>query len=139
MTNLSELHIDTILPELKKTMRQENINLYAKASGDNNPIHLDPEFGKKMQLGGTVAHGMMILAYVSEYMTANFGKSWLTTGKLNIRFKDPAKPGDSITVFGRVTQISDDGNQSKVNCEIICQNQNNQPIIIGDTEVRVDK
>ncbi len=139
MTNFPELHIDTILPELRKTVRQENINLYAKASGDNNPIHLDPEFGKKMQLGGTVAHGMMILAYVSEYMTANFGKSWLTTGKLNIRFKDPAKPDDSITVFGRVTQISDDGNQSKVNCEIICQNQNNQPIIIGDTEVRVDK
>ena len=67
--NLSELKTGTKLSELKRVVRQDRINAYAEASGDHNPIHIDPEFAAKTPLGGTVAHGMLILAYLSEFMT----------------------------------------------------------------------
>ncbi len=92
--DLSQLQIGQNLPEMKKHIVQEEINLYAKASRDFNPIHIDEEFARKTPLGGTIAHGMLILAYVSQMMTNSFGKEWLTGGRLNVRFKAPARPGE---------------------------------------------
>lgn len=137
MYEFSELTVGTSLNELDKLVKQENINAYAEASGDKNPIHLDPEFGKKMQLGGTIAHGMIILAYVSEFMLVNFGPDWLTAGNMNIRFKEPAKPGDSVIISGKVTGIVKDSNYTGITCEVICRNQKEQVIITGDTKVRL--
>ena len=91
---LSELQIGLSLPELQKQITQEDINLYATASRDFNPIHIDAEFARKTPAGGTIAHGMLILAYVSQMMTDSFGISWLTGGRFNIRFK--ARPGPVI-------------------------------------------
>ena len=59
---LSGLSEGMNLPELKKVITQQNINLYAEASQDFNPIHIDEEFAKKTPLGGTIAHGMLILS-----------------------------------------------------------------------------
>ena len=71
------------LPEITKIVTQRNINLYAEASRDFNPVHINEEFARKTSLGGTIAHGMLILAYVSEMMTIAFGERWLTGGKLD--------------------------------------------------------
>ncbi len=134
MKKISEIFTGTPLTEVIKTIKQENVNLYALASGDNNPIHLDPEFGKKMQLGGTVAHGMIVLAYVSEFMTINFGKSWISGGNLDVRFKEPARPGDTLIVKGNVSDVIKNEEQVRIKCDVTCSNQNNQVIITGETE-----
>ena len=82
---LSELSEGMSLPVMQKVVRQENINLYAEASKDFNPIHIDETFARRTPLGGTIAHGMLILAYVSQLMTKAFGQNWLSGSNLNIR------------------------------------------------------
>ncbi len=134
---LSGLSEGMNLPELKRIIRQENINLYAEASHDFNPIHIDEDFAKKTPLGGTIAHGMLILAYVSQMMAAAFGQSWLSGGKLNVRFKAPARPGDTITVSGRISRVKRSEDQALINCEVLCTNQNGESVIIGETKVGV--
>ena len=134
---LSDITIGTFLTELKKHIKQDNINAYAEVSGDKNPIHLDPEFGKKMQMGGTIAHGMIVLAYVSEFMLTNFGPDWFTTGEMNTRFKEPARPGDIIIVSGKVTGIEQEADAARVSCEVTCQNQKEQVTITGEAKVRL--
>ena len=134
---LSNLEEGMILPELKKSIIQKNINLYAQASQDFNPIHIDEEFAKKTPLGGTIAHGMLILAYISQMMTAAFGRNWLDGGKLNVRFRSPARPGDVITVSGKICSIEKDHGQTSINCDVLCQNQNDEPVITGETKVRL--
>ena len=121
---ISDLQADTVLPELKKSITQEDINLYAKASRDFNPIHIDAEFARKTPAGGTIAHGMLILAFISEMMTDAFGKSWLTGGKLNVRFKAPARPGDEISVQGKIEKVQGSDGQITVNCSAQCVKQN---------------
>jgi acyl dehydratase len=116
---------------------QENINLYAQASRDFNPIHIDEEFARKTPLGGTIAHGMLILAYLSQMMTSAFGRNWLTTGKLNVRFRGPARPGDTITVSGKVRQTEEKDGENLITCDVLCQNQKGESIITGETRVRV--
>ena len=136
---LTELSEGLNLPELKKIVTQENISLYAEASRDFNPIHIDEDFAKKTPLGGTIAHGMLILAYVSEMMSAAFGQNWLAGGKLSVRFKAPARPGDNLTVSGRISRIERSEDQLSAHCNVLCQNQNGASIITGETSVRVEK
>ena len=137
--DLDGLNAGMSLPEIRKLVTQEHINLYAQASRDFNPIHIDPEFARKTQLGGTIAHGMLILAYVSELMAASFGPGWLTAGKLTIRFKAAARPGDTITVGGRISKIENEDGHSLIYCEVLCRNQKDEPIIIGETKVKLKK
>ena len=135
--NTSELYEGMSLPGIKKTITQENINLYAEASQDFNPIHIDIEFAKQTPLGGTIAHGMLTLSYLSQMMTDVFGRSWLSNGILDIRFKTPARPGDTITISGKIIKIEKSENETTVNCEVLCSNQNGEPVILGETKVRL--
>ncbi|HXY74178.1 MAG TPA: MaoC family dehydratase [Dehalococcoidales bacterium] len=131
------LTVGTTLPPLEKTVSQEMINLYARASGDYNPIHIDPEFAKKTTQGGTIAHGMLILAFVNNMMTAAFGKDWLETGSLDVRFKSAAKPGDTVTTKGEIKKTETVENGTRVRCTVFCFNQNNEAVITGDAVVTV--
>ncbi len=125
------------LAALQKEIIQKNINLYAEASKDFNPIHIDEEFAKSTPLGGTIAHGMLILAYVSQMMTSNFGQEWINSGKLNVRFKAPARPGDTVTINGSVKKLETDENGTSIKCDVLCQNQAGETIISGDATLAI--
>jgi len=125
------------LKELKRSVTQQSINRYAAASGDFNPIHIDPQFARQTPLGGTIAHGMLILAYVSEFMTDNFGQDWLSRGRLGARFKAPARPGDMVTVSGEVSGVQREDGFVSIHCDILCHNQKGEVLITGETKVRV--
>ncbi len=134
---LAELQVEQNLPEMTKLVTQTEINLYATAARDFNPIHIDEEFAKKTPLGGTIAHGMLVLSYVSQMLTGAFGMYWLTGGKLNIRFKAPARPGDVLTIQGKIEKIQKESEQTLVNCDILCANQKGEAVITGEATVRI--
>jgi len=133
----SDIHQGDNLPSVVKHITQREINLYAEAVGDFNPIHIDESFAAQTPLGGTIAHGMLILAYVSEMMTAAFGKNWLSAGKLSIRFKTPARPEDTITVSGKVNSIEYKEGTPYVNCSLDCRNQREEKVVIGEAIVKL--
>ena len=132
-----ELKAGNRLPELKKKVTQSDVSLYARASGDYNPIHIDPEFARKTPLGGTIAHGMLILAYVSEMLANAFGLDWLESGRLDVRFKAPARPEDTVTISSLVTAVEDVAGAKLVKISVDCHNQNNEAIITGEASVKV--
>jgi len=134
---LSELSEGMNLPEVKKAVTQQNINLYAEASQDFNPIHIDEAFAKETALGGTIAHGMLILAYISQMMTDTFGRNWLSGGKLNVRFKTSARPGDTITASGKIARLDKGRGRILVNCAVLCSNQKGEAVIAGEAKVEV--
>lgn len=119
------------LPTVTKTITQEKINAYALAGGDGNPLHTDPAFAANTQFGGTIAHGMLVLAYISEMLTAAFGEEWLSSGRLKVRFRAPARPGDTLTSAGTVTSVEG----AKTVCEVECRNENGEVLVSGEAEV----
>ena len=92
------------LPVIVKEINQEQLNAYAKASGDDNPLHLDPEFAAGTQFGGIIAHGMLTLAFVSEMMAAAHGRDWLESGALRVKFKGAAYIGDWLEARGSLAK-----------------------------------
>jgi 3-hydroxybutyryl-CoA dehydratase len=137
LLDAKQIQAGMALPAMLKLVRQADINLYARASRDFNPIHIDEEFARKTTAGGTIAHGMLTLAYISQWMTDSFGRDWLAGGKLNVRFKAPARPGDTLTIQGKVRTIqkNDDGPVNII-CEVQCTNQKGETVITGEAGVR---
>ena len=134
---LSDFHQGDSLPQIVKQLSQQKINLYAEASGDYNPIHIDEAFAASTPLEGTIAHGMLILAYASDMMTKAFGMNWLNDGKLSIRFKAPARPQDIVTASGQIDSIEEKDGNSYVNCSLTCSNQNGDILITGGAVVKL--
>ena len=119
------------LPAVTKTLTQEKIAAYSDAGGDHNPLHTDAEFAAKTQFGGTIAHGMLLLAYVSEVLTAVFGRDWAASGRLKVRFRAPARPGDTVTASGTITAVAD----GRTTCDIECRNGAGELLVSGEAEV----
>lgn len=134
---LAEIRAGNVLGPLVKHINQQTINLYAEASGDFNPIHIDESFAVKTPFKGTIAHGMLSLAYVSEMMASAVGESWLSSGKLRARFKESARPGDTLTISGRVDCLEQKDGVSYANCTFECRNQKGEAIVAGEAAVRV--
>ena len=127
-----ELDAGTQLPCQSKTITQEQLNCYSRVSGDQNPLHLDPDFAATTQFGGIIAHGMLTLALVSEMLVAAFGKSWLDTGGLKVRFKGAAYVGDNLETWGRVEKIATNGEVTELVCAVGVWNRDrDQEIITG--------
>ncbi|UCH86134.1 MAG: MaoC family dehydratase [Dehalococcoidia bacterium] len=125
------------LPSLAKTLSQEKIDRYARASGDFNPIHVDPAFAAQTPFGGTIAHGMLLLAYLSEVLTAAFGQAWLSDGRLKVRFKGAARSEDAVTVGGHIQRVQEGHEERRLWCDVGCLNQQGEVLVAGQAEVKL--
>lgn len=127
------------LPPVVKTITREQLQQYAEASGDRNPLHLDDQFAETTQFGGIIAHGMLTLAFVSEMMLAAFGRCWLESGSLRVRFKGAAYIGDRVETWGQVTREEQQGAQKRLICSVGVREQPSQrEIISGSASVSID-
>ena len=125
------------LPTVEKSIDQARIEQYARASGDFNPIHVDHEFAARSQFGGTIAHGMMVAATISEMMTSAFGRDWAESGKMKIRFRSPVKPGQRVTARGSVRSVTESGNGRRIVCSVSVTKDDGETAIAGRTELTV--
>ncbi len=127
------------LPTVEKVVTQAQIEKYARASGDVNPIHVDREFAESSQFGGTIAHGMMVAATISEMMVAAFGRNWPESGSMKIRFRSPVKPGQRITTRGSVRRVTASDGMSRISCSVSVIKDDGEMAISGQAEVRLSE
>lgn len=126
------------LPTLEKQVSQDDVNRYAAAAGDHNPIHVDAEFAAGSQFGRRIAHGMMIAASISEMMTEAFGQDWHRSGRMKIRFRSPVYPGETVRTTGEVKSVRPAGDEEEVLCSVRVVKDNDEVSITGDARVRVE-
>jgi 3-hydroxybutyryl-CoA dehydratase len=122
---------------LTRQVTREAIRLYAEASGDFNPIHVDEAFAARTPFGGIVAHGMMTLAYVSEMMGKQFGEKWLSGGVMRIKFRGPARPGDTLTITAERQGDEIISGKQYLKYTVVCRNDKGQPVIDGQVLVAI--
>jgi 3-hydroxybutyryl-CoA dehydratase len=130
------------LPVVARTITQAQLNSYAEASGDHNPLHLDADFAARTQFGGIIAHGMLTLGFVAEMLADAFGRAWLANGALKVRFKGAAYVGDEVETWGRVSKITEPENSEEgrlLVCEVGARNRlSQQELVSGTATVRLD-
>jgi 3-hydroxybutyryl-CoA dehydratase len=110
--------------ELVRSVDRYRPIYYAAASGDFNPIHVDPRVGRAVGLGGAILQGMCTYAWLSDACVAYFDDP-VRLRRLHTRFARPVKPGDTITFKGRCTAI--DG--ATVRVEVESRNQAGEEVL----------
>jgi 3-hydroxybutyryl-CoA dehydratase len=127
----------TALGPLERTPSRDIVDAYAVASGDYNPIHVDPDFAARSQFGGTIAHGMLVLSSLSTLLTRSFGMRWINTGALKVRFRNPAPVGLAVTARGVIERVErGDGVQYAV-CAVTVENAMADALITGEARVHI--
>ncbi len=119
---------------LVKEMTQEAINLFEGSSGHTGPSQFTDEETAAETLGttGTVASGRMSLTFAIEMLRRYFGGDVFNhAGMVDLRFLRPVRPGDTITLTGKVSEITAEPNGSRVSVDIQATNQNGDTTGVG--------
>jgi 3-hydroxybutyryl-CoA dehydratase len=123
------------LPTIERQITESMIVDYSKVSNDFNPIHLDSTFANKAGFDTTIAHGMMVLSYLSEMMSVAFDTKWATTGQLKVKFRSPVLSGESIETFGELSRTTKDNNLNKAFYKVGINNKNGNQVITGEATI----
>ena len=93
--------------ELKVTPDKYLPHRYAGASGDFNPIHIDPEFAKQVGLPSNILHGLWSMAQVARACVDAAGGDPRSLRRLSVQFRGMGFPEQEIVVSGSVSSASD--------------------------------
>jgi acyl dehydratase len=141
---LSILHTATgesLFPLVKAPITQEQLNRYADASGDHNPIHLDEEAAHRVGLDSVIAHGMLSMAFLGQFINSHIADvPGAYIEQLQARFVNMVRLGDTITCHGTVKERTSTGDGSGgtgtlVTIECWAQNQKGDKVTTGEAIV----
>src|SRR6266487_1203893 len=121
------------IPELKVTPDKYLPHRYAGASGDFNPIHIDPEFAKQVGLPGNILHGLYMMGLVARANSALADGDPRALKRLSVQFRGMGMPEQEIAVTGIVK--SEDGDRMII--DTVAAQGENQIIRNAEAEIQL--
>ena len=106
---------------------------YAGASGDFNPIHIDPEFAKSVGLPGNILHGLYMMGLVARANTEAAGGDPRALRRLAVQFRGMGAPEQEIRVRGTVESVEGE----RVVVDTVAEQSGNQVIRNATAELRL--
>ena len=136
MTQVSNIPYDALQvgqqATLVKTVEERDVQLFAAASGDNNPVHLDAAFAATTLFKERIAHGMFSGALISAAIACNLpGPGTIDLGQ-QLKVTRPVKLGDTLTVQLEVLEKLP---KNRVRLATRVFNQNQEQVVDGEAEV----
>lgn len=118
------------------TITAEQIDTFAKITGDFNPIHVDEDAAKAAGFPGRIAHGALSASLISAVLGNDLPGPGAVFVELNLRFRRPALIGDVVTAVAKVQEINERTGRVKMKCH--CE-VNGKQICRGDAGVILAK
>lgn len=118
-----DVQVGDAMPKLVKPgVTHLQLVRYAGASGDFNPLHTDPKIGEMIGTGGIIAHGMLIMGFLGQFLSDYVGPAALR--KFNVRFKGMTHLDDGITCTGTITEKYEAEGEKRIAGKIQAADQN---------------
>jgi acyl dehydratase len=106
---MADLNPGDAIPELKVTPDKYLPHRYAGASGDYNPIHVDPELAKSVGLPSNILHGLYSMGLVAKAAAQGLaGGDPRALKKLTVQFRGMGLPEQEVVVTGEVKEVDGD-------------------------------
>lgn len=122
------------LPALKlPRITRTTLALFAGASGDHNPVHIDLDFAKSAGMPDVFAHGMLSMAYLGRFLT-----NWAPQTQLRhyaVRFSAITPIGAKLTCGGKVVEKLERNGEQVVKLEIGVVDDKGELKLSGDALV----
>lgn len=117
----------------KPAVNRTTLALFAGASNDHNPIHIDIDVAKKAGMDDMFAQGMLSMAWLGQVLT-----SWVSQQSLRsygVRFGAITNLGDKISCIGKIVENFGQDNEQRVRLEIQAANQDGDVKLMGEAVV----
>lgn len=139
MSILSTAIGEELSPLVKPPVTREQLQRYANASGDHNPIHLDEEAAHRVGLDSIIAHGMLSMAFLGQFVTQHISdnpEAYVT--HLRVRFMNMVRSADTLTCYGLVkARTTVNNGDISVVIECWAQNQKGEKVTAGEATVSI--
>jgi 3-hydroxybutyryl-CoA dehydratase len=119
--------------QFSKTVSESDVYLFAGITGDLDPNHVDEEFCRRTSLGHRVAHGALIVGYMSaasSRILEDFDRPMVSVGYDRIRFLKPVYLGDTITVHYVIGSV--DAKRERIAAKVEVKNQRDELVCVAD-------
>ena len=134
--NYKSAKIGEFLPELKlEPVSRTNLALYAGASGDHNPLHIDTDYANEIGLPDVIAHGMLIMGYLGRLLTNNFSQGQII--EYSIQFSSITNIGDILTCSAKVVKTITNGTMKNLKLELNVTDQNDDLKLKGHSLIKI--
>jgi acyl dehydratase len=115
------------------TFSQDDVNIFANLCGDDNPLHINPEYAKTTMFQGTIVHGI----FVSSLLSTILGKS--IPGSVyvsqNLSFNRPVHVGVKVTARVEVLEINKSRKGDLITMKTQIYLENGKLAVNGDAKV----
>ena len=101
---------------LSRTLTPDDIALFALASGDINPAHLDPAFARSDMFHHIIVHGMWTAGLISAVLGTKYPGPGAIYLDQSLQFRHPVTPGDTITASVKVIEIHPEKRRVTLDC-----------------------
>ena len=129
-----DVQVGDELPALQlPAVDRGTLALFAGASGDHNPIHIDQDFARRAGVVDVFAQGMLGMAWVGRLVTRWAPQSRLR--RFDVRFQGITHLGNAMRCSGRVAAKLEHEGERCVRIELLSANQHGQTKIVGDALV----
>ena len=122
---------------LTKTISENDVQQFARITGDNNPIHLDELYAQKTRFEQRIVHGMLGASLISAVIGTQLPGEGTIYLSQSLRFTAPMYIGDTITAQVTIINIRED--KPLITLETICTNQHGTIVIQGEALVLNEK
>jgi 3-hydroxybutyryl-CoA dehydratase len=115
--------------QIVKTITEGDIELFARATGDFNPVHLDAAYAEKTMFKGRIAHGLLSVGFFSAILgniLPGHGTIYLSQ---EVKFVAPVRIGDTITAKVEVIELIPEKNRARFRTS--CVNQDGKLVVDG--------
>jgi acyl dehydratase len=127
---------DAIPPLTTAPISRTNLALYAGASGDHNPMHIDIDFAKKAGVDDVFAHGMLSMAYLGRILTNFVTQSQIRS--YGVRFSTITQVGDAVSCTGKVVEKLQQDGENLVKLALTAANQKGIVTLHGEAVVALN-
>ena len=137
--SISDTVVGQELPSMvKPPIMQDQLDRYAAASGDFNPIHLNEVAARRVGLDGIIAHGMLSMAFLGQYVSQLIASDpQALLANLKVRYMGMVRLGDTLTCCGVVKNSASGDGQTTITIECWAQNQRGEKVTAGEAGVVV--
>jgi 3-hydroxybutyryl-CoA dehydratase len=115
---------------LTRSVGAEDVEMFARVSGDDNPVHLDEVYAAGTRFKKRIAHGMLAASYISALLGSRFPGPGTIYLKQTLAFLRPVYLDDVIEVRATVTQYRAD--KQILTLETDCFNQHGEKVVSGE-------
>jgi len=105
------------------TITEAEVDAFAALSGDRNPLHCDPGFGRALGFRDRVAHGVLLGGLVSRLIGMELPGRRSMLLNLRLDFVAPTFPGDTVTVHGRLDSVHLEQRTVTIRLSITCRGE----------------